>query len=144
MRYTAQSFTIPVNLTEVVRDGKGMPGITAAFHAEHERLFGYASPDAPVAVNELMVRTFGRRAKPAATVNGIRSESSSRPASRRDLRFHGSWLRDCPVYARNDLDTAWAQQGPAVIEQDLATVLVPPQFRAEIGPLGDIVLTREA
>jgi N-methylhydantoinase A len=143
MRYAAQSFTIPVDLTNALRSGTGMPGFIAAFHAEHEKLFGYASPGAPVTVNELMVRTFGRQAKPAAVADADVPPRSASPASHRDLRFQGRWWPACPVFARADLDTGWAHVGPAVIEQDLATVLVPPGFRAVIGALGDIALTKE-
>jgi len=143
MRYAAQSFTIPVDLTAAVRDGAGMAGFADAFHAEHETLFGYASPGAPVTVNELLVRTFGRQAKPRAVPATDTTARAAAPESRRDLRFLGRWWPDCPVFDRGDLDTGWVQAGPAVIEQDLATVLVPPGFEARIGVLGDIVLTKE-
>jgi N-methylhydantoinase A len=143
MRYAAQSFTIPVDLTDALRSGASMAGFTDAFHAEHEKLFGYASPGAPVTVNELMVRTFGRQAKPVAMADADVTVRSASAASHRDLRFQGRWWPDCPVFSRADLDAGWAHAGPAVIEQDLATVLVPPGFRAVIGALGDIALTKE-
>ncbi|XIA67512.1 hydantoinase/oxoprolinase family protein [Bradyrhizobium sp. TZ2] len=143
MRYAAQSFTIPVDLTDVLRRDSGMDGIAAAFHAEHEKLFGYANPGEPVAVNELMVRAFGRRAKPGATANAKTAVRSAAPASRRNLRFQGRWWPDCPIFARTDLEAGWEQDGPAVIEHDLSTVLVPPRFRAVIGALGDVMMTKE-
>ncbi|MGY3146547.1 N-methylhydantoinase A/oxoprolinase/acetone carboxylase beta subunit [Bradyrhizobium sp. USDA 3397] len=68
MRYSAQSFTIPVNLTEAVRNGTGLDGFYKAFHEEHKALFGFSNPDTPVAFNELMVRTSGRQAKPRSTI----------------------------------------------------------------------------
>lgn len=144
MRYAAQSFTIPVDLTDILHHGWGMAGVAAAFHAEHEKLFGYANSDAAVAVNELMVRTFGRRVKPAAKANAKATARSAKPASYRNLRFQGRWWSDCPIFARTDLDPGWQQSGPAVIEHDLATVLVPPGFRAVVGALGDIMLTKES
>ncbi|WOH63893.1 hydantoinase/oxoprolinase family protein [Bradyrhizobium sp. BWA-3-5] len=143
MRYVAQSFTIPVDLTDALRSGTGMTGFTVAFHAEHQKLFGFANPDEPVAVNEQMVRTFGRQAKPAAKADTKTTARSAAPASRRDLRFQERWWPDCAVFSRTDLDAGWAQTGPAVIEHDLATVLVLPGFRAAVGALGDIVLTKE-
>lgn len=143
MRYAAQSFTIPVDLTDALRRGTGMAGFTAAFHAEHEKLFGYASPGTPVAVNELMVRTFGRQPKPVAAADVDSEPRPVTPASRRNLRFQGRWWTDCPIFDRMDLYAGWTQAGPAVIEQDLATVLVPPGFSGVISALGDIALTRE-
>ncbi len=143
MRYEAQSFTIPVDLTDPLRSGAGMAGFTAAFHAEHQKLFGFANPGAAVAVNEQMVRTFGRQAKPGARADSKKSSRSAAPISRRDLRLQGRWWTDCSIFAGSELDIGWTQTGPAVIEQDLATILVPAGFRAEIGALGDILLTRE-
>jgi N-methylhydantoinase A len=143
MRYAAQSFTIPVDLTAAVQNSADMAGFAEAFHAEHAKLFGYSSPGAPVRVNELMVRTFGRQAKPRAIAAADAPARIATPASHRDLRFHGRWWPDCPVFARHDLDPGWAHAGPALIEQDLATVLVPPGFEARIGSLGDIALIKE-
>lgn len=143
MRYAAQSFTVPVDLTDVMHRDWSMATIAAAFHAEHEKLFGYADPGAAVAVNELMVRTFGRRTKPSAAATETAETRPTTPASRRNLRFQGRWWSDCPVFSRNDLDAGWTETGPAVIEHDLSTVLIPPGFRAVVGVLGDVMLTKE-
>lgn len=143
VRYAAQSFTIPVDVTHVLRSGEGISGFTAAFHAEHEKLFGYSNPGTPIAVNELMVRTFGRQAKPNSEPGVEAPTPSATPRSRRDLRFQQRWWPDCPVFARSDVGVGWAQLGPTVIEHELSTIVVPPGFRAAVGPLGDIMLTRE-
>ncbi|RWG77568.1 MAG: hydantoinase/oxoprolinase family protein [Mesorhizobium sp.] len=142
-RYSAQSFTIPVDVTAALHSGTGTAGLLAAFHAEHEKLFGYANPGAPVSVNEVMVRTFGRQAKPHAEAAATRPVPSVSPRSRRDLRFQRRWWSDCPVFARTDLTAAWTHSGPALIEHDLATVLIPPGFTAVMGALGDIILSKE-
>lgn len=143
MRYRAQSFTIPVDLTSALQNCADNRAISALFDAEHERLFGYANKGAPVAVNELLVRTFGRQAKPHAK-HDVHSAALSAPVrSCRDLRFKGRWWPDCPIFARNDLGVGWAQVGPTIIEHELSTVLVPPGFRAVVGALGDIMLCRE-
>lgn len=143
MRYAAQSFTVPVDLSEPLREKAGMAGFTAAFHIEHEKLFGFANPESSVAVNELMVRTFGRQAKPAAVPDPHTPSREVSPASHRALRFQGRWWPNGPIFARTDLYAGWSHAGPLVIEQDLSTVLVPPGFHAAIGALGDLMLTKE-
>ena len=105
---------------------------------------GHSSRDTPVAINELLVRTLGRQAKPNASPDGLAHGAPAAPASRRELRFAGRWWPECPVFARAGLGPGWTASGPAIIEQDLATLLVPPGFRAETGALGDIMLTRES
>ncbi|WP_083514277.1 hydantoinase/oxoprolinase family protein, partial [Bradyrhizobium manausense] len=143
MRYSAQSFTIPVNLTEAVRKGTGLNGFYEAFHKEHKALFGFANPGTPVAFNELMVRTSGHQAKPNSRSSTRQQTDKVVPASRRDLRFRGRWWRTCAVFDRTKLAAGWSDIGPAVIEHELSTVLVPPDFRAAISVLGDIVMTKE-
>jgi N-methylhydantoinase A/oxoprolinase/acetone carboxylase beta subunit len=36
----------------------------------------------------------------------------------------------------------WGADGPAIVEQDLATVFVPPGYRAELSPFGDLDIRR--
>lgn len=143
MRYAAQSFTISVNVTEVVRSGAGLEGFTEAFHAEHKALFGFSSPGTPIAFNELMVRTFGRQAKPNAQGETDKQEKGAESRSRRKLRLQGRWWPDCPIFNRSELAAGWSDVGPAVIEHELSTVLVPVGFRAAISTLGDITMTKE-
>ncbi|MGY3146463.1 N-methylhydantoinase A [Bradyrhizobium sp. USDA 3397] len=144
MRYSAQSFTIPVNLTEAVRKGTGLNGFYEAFHEEHKALFGFSNPGTPVAFNELMVRTSGHQAKPNARGSTRQQTDKVAPASCRDLRLRGRWWPACAVFDRTKLAAGWSAIGPAVIEHELSTVLVPPDFRAAIGALGDIVMTKES
>ncbi|MET4754515.1 hydantoinase/oxoprolinase family protein [Bradyrhizobium sp. RT11b] len=144
MRYSAQSFTIPVNLTEAVSKGTGLNGFYEAFHEEHKALFGFSNPGTPVALNELMVRTSGRQAKPNARSSTQQQTDKVAPASCRDLRLQGRWWSACAVFDRTKLAAGWSDIGPAVIEHELSTVLVPPHFRAAISALGDIVMTKES
>lgn len=144
MRYSAQSFTVPVNLTEAVRKGTGLNGFYEAFHEEHKALFGFSNPGTPVAFNELMVRTSGRQAKPNARSSTQQQTSKAAPTSFRDLRLQGRWWPACAVFDRTKLAAGWSDIGPAVIEHELSTVLVPPGFHAAISVLGDIVMTKES
>ncbi|MBS7701100.1 MULTISPECIES: hydantoinase/oxoprolinase family protein [unclassified Chelatococcus] len=142
MRYTAQSFTLSIDLSAVVSAGDGLDAIVAAFHAEHERLFGHANPEAPVSIDTLRVRTVGRQAKPgAAVLAGAGTEPQA--VERRRVRSGGRWLEDVPVYAWSDLSPHWAGAGPAIIQQDLATILVPPGYAAQVGALGDLELVKD-
>ncbi|CAH1687356.1 N-methylhydantoinase A [Hyphomicrobiales bacterium] len=142
MRYAAQSFTLSIDLSAAVAAGGGLDAILAAFHAEHERLFGHANPEAPVSIDTLRVRTVGRQAKPGAVaLAGTGTEPD--PIERRRIRSGGRWLDDVPVYAWGDLSPHWAGSGPAIIQQDLATILVPPGYGARVGALGDLELVKD-
>lgn len=148
MRYPAQSFTITVDVGSALADGSGLPGrpglpgLDRLFHDEHERLFGHADRSSPAAIDELRLRTIGVQAKPPATPMPAAARAPPRPAERRTLRFAERSHEDAPVYAWPDLPTGWSVEGPAIIEQDLATILVPPHYRAAVGPFGDLDMTR--
>ena len=60
----------------------------------------------------------------------------------RVMRFHGKVYPEGRVYDRSLLSQAEAVQGPAVIEQPDATIVVPPEFVARIGAYGTILMTR--
>lgn len=137
MRYAAQSFTIPVEIGPALEDGSGLPGIQEHFHAEHERLFGHADRDAPVAIDEFRLKTVGVQAKPSATPLP-RGQSEVAPKGHRAMRNEGSSTSHVPVFDWLELPVGWRQSGPALVEQDLATIFIPPGYRAEIGAFGDL------
>lgn len=140
MRYAAQSFTIPVELTQLIDDGADLKAIASAFHDEHRRLFDHADVGAAVAIDELRTRSHGTRPKPHGEPPQCGPMTSSAPRRHRDLRLDGSVVANVPVYTRDDLPAGWKSSGPAIIEQDVATVLVPQEFEVEVSPLGDLKL----
>ena len=63
------------------------------------------------------------------------------PRRHRQARFDGAW-HDTAIYARADLPVGWRAAGPAIVEQETSTVVIPPSFTAEIGRFGDLILQR--
>jgi len=139
MRYAAQSFTIQVDLSP--HAAGAMEAVTAAFHAEHERLFGHATVTAPIAIDTLRVRTIGRQAKPPPIALPA-GETTVAPVEFRRLRFGRYWIEDVPIFDWIGLSPGWSVTGPCIIQQDLATVLIPPAYTARVGALGDLELSR--
>jgi N-methylhydantoinase A len=140
MRYAAQSFTIPIDLSSAVAQGD--EAVLEAFHAEHERLFGHAARGTPVATDTLRVRTIGRQRKPSDAPLPPAADTSAAPSARRRLRFGRAWVEDVPIYDWAELPRGWEAAGPAVVQQDLATILVPPGYNARLGLRGDLELAR--
>lgn len=50
--------------------------------------------------------------------------------------------RDCLVYAREGLGAGSAVDGPAIIEEQTSTTLIPPGFGAVVDEYGNIILRR--
>ena len=62
----------------------------------------------------------------------------------RSVRFDGAWSHDTPVLRTDALAVGERVAGPAIFEQDDATVVLPPGFAATIDRFGDILVTRGA
>ncbi|WP_210495262.1 hydantoinase/oxoprolinase family protein [Microvirga antarctica] len=143
MRYAAQSFTIPVDLTEAIQDRASLARIVSLFHDEHERLFGHADRSAEVVIDDLRLRTSGRQAKPQAIAAPAAAADRAMNLASRSVRFAGQWREDTPVFAWRTLNVGWSCAGPAIVQQDLATVLVPPGYTARIGLFGDLEMMKD-
>jgi N-methylhydantoinase A len=119
-----------------------MEGVLEAFHAEHERLFGYANRESPISIDTLRVRTIGTQAKPEAVARSTDGPPPE-PVERRALRLGGRWIEDVPVYDWGSLRPGFAVEGPAIIQQDLATILVPGGYIARLGDFGDLEMVKD-
>ncbi|MGH7333510.1 MAG: hypothetical protein ACREKS_12370 [Candidatus Rokuibacteriota bacterium] len=60
----------------------------------------------------------------------------------RAVHFQGTGITTTPCYARGRLREDLTFEGPAVVDQDDATTLVPPGFRARIDRAHHILLER--
>lgn len=143
MRYASQSFTISVDVTALIDNDAPLSDFSEAFHEEHQRLFDHHNPEAPVVIDELRTRSIGGQSKPGTKVENAGALPDPAPTSRRDIRFDGETFSQCAVYDRWALKEQTVIRGPAVIEQDVATILVPPTFSAQVGKLGDLWLQNE-
>ena len=140
MRYLGQSFEIETPLHSgwiVLVDASA---IRAAFHAEHERLYGHADSAAPVQMISLRLVIRGRTPKPALAP----IEAASSPA---EPRFHvdgwfGGRTWRTSVFHKADLRAGHVFRGPAIVGQDDSTTIAPPDFEVAVDRYGNLILTR--
>ena len=128
LRYRGQSFELTV---------PGGGDLVAAFHAEHERRYGYRMDDEPVQVVSVRV---------VATVPG-ELPSLAEPAppqdapqpGRRRAYLAGGWT-EIEVFQRAALGCGSTVSGPAIVEFAEATCLIGPSWRGGIDAAGTLVL----
>jgi len=118
LRYAGQSYEINVPFTATVE---------SAFRREHRRRYGYASRTEPIEVVAVRLTAVVPRGKPLPR---IRAQGRPEAESRRAL-FDDGW-RDVDVWQRVALRVGLKVEGPAVIEEDQATTVVPPGARAVV------------
>jgi N-methylhydantoinase A len=143
LRYEHQSFELTCALGEGALSQARLGELVSTFHAEHRRLYSYDLPAAPVELVNLRVTAIGRlpqRAALAPRANG--ADAGRALAGDRRVYFAGRGFADCACYARGRLSPGMAFAGPALVDQEDATTLVAPGFRARVDHAANLILER--
>jgi N-methylhydantoinase A len=141
MRYVGEQFSVSVPV-----DGQStgwLTATTAAFHALHQRLYGFSVPDEPVEVVNVRLRAIGRLHRGERTA--ARSSAPARRAETVATRVVGfgpgkDERREVPVYARETLAPGTRFAGPAIVEQSDSTLLVPPGRSVRADTYGNLLV----
>jgi N-methylhydantoinase A len=129
LRYRGQGYEI--NLTYG-------PDMLERFHSEHIRRYGYSSPDREVEI--VTVRLKARIASPERLTN-MRPEFPAARMERSETRvwFAGKY-RPTPVIPRGSLRWGRKYQGPAIITEYSATIVVPPGLSFQADKAGNLLV----
>jgi N-methylhydantoinase A len=138
LRYVGQAFQIEVPIDPAWLEETGTERLRAAFHDLHERLYAHADRAADVELIDLRATISGATPKPElkAVPTG---HGPPPPAGRRSIHYR-KHRYDAAVYLRRDLLAGQHIDGPAVVEQDDTTTLVPAGFHASIDAFGNLVI----
>ncbi len=118
LRFEGQSYEINVPLTST---------IDASFRREHRRRYGYTSRTEPIEVVAIRLSAVVRRPR---SFPKVRARGEPAPG-RRQVLFDDGW-RESRVWRRPDLPLGFVSEGPAIIEEDQATTVVPPSWRFRV------------
>ena len=144
MRYVGQAYELDVPIAAPVVPAH-VPAILAAFHAAHERVYGYARAQQPVEfVNFRAVHTFPLPrpvVRPAARAS--RSVDEARTGER-PAWFAPDGFVATAVYDRARLSAGTRVTGPAIIEQADTTTVVPPSYTALAEDSGNLRIRKAA
>jgi N-methylhydantoinase A/oxoprolinase/acetone carboxylase beta subunit len=130
IRYSGQSYELTVPWRP--------ENPAAAFHQEHQRVYGYSNPDRAIEIVTIRVRARLPVAKPRLISARKASGRAKKPELRR-IHSAGTW-RDTPVYPRSSLTKTI--RGPALILDYGSTTLVPPAWRLSLDEFGSLTITR--
>jgi N-methylhydantoinase A len=139
MRYAGQAYELHVSLDHLP-ERPSAEAVAEAFHQEHERVYGFRDPVAPVQVTTARLAVIGRTPPvPLPRVPATEDEPVAR--SHRLVFLAGAW-RDAAVYDRHALRAGQSFAGPAIVEQEDTTVVVLPSWTATLDVSGNLHLTR--
>jgi N-methylhydantoinase A len=141
LRYAHQGseLTIPYRHAEVTR--VGLQEMLDEFHQQHQRLYGFAL-DQPVEIVTLRVTASGQVGDVRLPTLSNASGPPDQPvATQRPVYFEesGGFLT-CPVYERESLSVGFHLSGPAILEGMDATVVINPEWHAQIDVYGNCIM----
>jgi len=147
LRYLKQyhEVTLPVP-PEAVERGDAA-GIAAAFHVEHNRLYGYdlASEGTDLELINVRVRSLGLTDRPPVPRidEGGADPSAALKGRRRAYQPERMRFDEVPVYDAPRLKASNVIPGPALVERTDTTIVVTSGFTATVDRHGSCVLERK-
>jgi N-methylhydantoinase A/oxoprolinase/acetone carboxylase beta subunit len=140
MRYIGQAYELEVPIAAPLTSDR-VPGTVAAFHAVHERVYGYARVQQPVEfVNFRAVHRY-RLPRPLVTP-AARPRGTLADARIGERRAYFGRFVPTAIYERSRLPLGAQLEGPAVVEQADTTTVIPPGARADVDAAGNLRLRR--
>jgi N-methylhydantoinase A len=132
LRYIGQwhELTVAVDLPLDLAAAEG------AFHAEHDRLFGHASPGAPVEVLALRLSALGRTEKPEIAAGPDEAGEDAQLGERPVWNPVERALEPTPVWDGRRLAASATLAGPAIVELASTTIVVPRDFTLDVDASG--------
>ncbi|MAM83396.1 MAG: hydantoinase [Acidobacteria bacterium] len=142
IRYVGQAYELSVP-ADVEDAASLLAEAGAAFHAEHARTYGHASPESAIELVNLRVIGLREDGKERRFV-APRARAVERREASRHVYFEASGGRiETPLVERSALSNG-ARKGPLIIEEYDSTTVVPPGWQAALDPYFNIVITPEA
>ncbi|MCG8547261.1 MAG: hydantoinase/oxoprolinase family protein [Alphaproteobacteria bacterium] len=139
MRYRGQAFELLVPWASGQVDEAGLDELIEAFHRQHHQRFAYDDRGTPVEIVTLRVTAIGVLEKPK--LRAYESAGDGAPKAARQVFIDGAW-HETPVYDRAALTLETPVAGPAVIDEEYTTILIPGGWSVSPATSGDLVARR--
>ena len=143
-RYHGQGFELRAGIPEGDVTAGNIQNIIANFHQQHRLDYGYAFDDGEVEL--ITVRVIGLenvtplKVARLAEANGAGIDSAFLYS--RDTTFDDGRTVETPRYDRGVLKASHRVPGPAIIVQHNSTVVVPPEYTADVTEYGNLLIRK--
>ena len=142
MRYVGQVHECTVEVGNFAIDAAGIEKLKEAFHRRHEQLYTYAEPNSIVEVVNLESTLYGLVDKPeVATLATSADIDAAIKGSRNAIFSADGTSQRVPVLDGEKLGAGSVVTGPAIIEEITTTIVIEPDWQAELHESGSYVLT---
>lgn len=144
MRYVGQVHECNVIVPNGQIDSSAAADILQAFHERHKQLYTYDEQDSAVELVNVEVSIIGKVTKPELPT--LAAQNGSIESAKTDERqmIHGysyQWVQT-PVYDGTQLGAGAVVTGPALIEEPTTTIVIKPDWQAELHQSGTYRLSK--
>lgn len=138
MRYRGQEYTLPVPVTEELMRSGELGALRAEFDRLHQEHYGHSAPTEPVMMVNLRLSALGKTGSrlPCALP---KQQGAGGELGRRPVIFENQPI-ETPVYLRSALSSGDRLDGPAVIEEMGATILLYPGDQMRVNEFGHLLI----
>ena len=129
---TDSTLDVPLDSNDVMRN---------AFEKLHKEQFGFIMPEAKLVMELLEIESFGGS---ASDIESPLPLSTASLKSIRSSKFFssGEWL-DAKIYNRSDMKPGHQVLSPAIIVEEIGTIIVEPGWSATVNKYGHIILSKD-
>ncbi len=141
-RYAGQGYEIRYDAPAGQVDADWFTMVADGFHEVHEREYAHAFRENEIEIVNIGVRGLGQleAVKPPALV--LSDGKTGTPMGERDVWFeNAAAMVPTAIYSRDSLLSEQEVDGPAVIEQEDSTVLIPPGHSGRVDVAGNLVIS---
>lgn len=138
MRYAGQEHTVKVELADGPVDAAGVQRLSDRFHETHHREYTFRLNN-PVEIVNFHLVAYGEvvRHEPQKLASTGRAVTAAITGKRRvDYDEHG--VHEAVIYDRDQLEPGMQFSGPCIVEEQAATLVVPPGKPVEVDRYGNL------
>ena len=136
IRYQGSDFTLEVDFDK-------HKNLHTAFAALHQQRFGFTLPDTPLIIANLSVEIV-KAANIVSKWHTISAQHATQGIKPIAVTFYTNGeMREARLYERKALAPAQVIKGPALIVEPTQTIVIEPQWQAEITEQNDLLLGRQ-
>jgi N-methylhydantoinase A len=137
MRYVGQVHECTVEIDPFALTDDALIKLIEAFHARHEELYTYSERQSVVEIVNVESAIWGRVDRPNRMTVAPGKGAASALEGTRPMIFDAAAVpQDVPVYAGARLGAGDKITGPAVIEEITTTLVIEPNWQAELHESG--------
>jgi len=145
LRYLGEIGELRLAINDVDLESEPCNDITALFHHEHETIYTFFDEVSPIELMGLNLTAYGKRETPFTKIfpskDGDVETSVWISKSSRNCCFAPDTRIATPVYDGATSHVGDTVCGPAIIEEETTTILVPPRWSIELSPNHAWVMT---